>query len=557
MKPILLLPRAAIDKHVAILGKTGSGKTYAAKGLVEHLLDDNAHVCIIDPTSAWWGLRAGSDGKPSRINVIIAGGDHADVPLPPTSGDACARLVSEQGANVVFDTGSMMVGEYERWFTDFAQALYATVKGPLHLVIDEAHQFLPQGKVLSPQGGKMLHAGNRLMSGGRSRGIRAIMITQRPAKLHKDSLTCADTLVAMRVVAPQDREAIEDWLKGAGNKEHAREVLDSLASLQTGEGFVWFPEGDYFKREKCPPITTFDSSAAPKAGKIKAVTLGEIDLTRINEQFAAAAREAEANDPKKLRAELGKLKAAFEVQRRSAGTTEEFRELQDRCNGFSHEAAKYGELALYCKQKLGEMLETFNVKLKQIDGRDRIDKTARTFGIALESGKKGDIIRVARTFAPAAPSSATAASLSGGETNVLTAIIQYPNGLQRNQLTILTGYARSTRDKYLSLLVAARLVLVRSDTKLVATDHGKATLPNVGPLPSGLELREFWRARLPSGELRIFETIVENGRITRERLTEFTGFARSTRDKYLSRLKAKEIVDADRSGVELAEMLRD
>ena len=34
----MTLPPAALDQHLAIVGKTGSGKTYAAKGLVERLL---------------------------------------------------------------------------------------------------------------------------------------------------------------------------------------------------------------------------------------------------------------------------------------------------------------------------------------------------------------------------------------------------------------------------------------------------------------------------------------------------------------------------------------
>lgn len=32
-----MIPSAALLQHIAILGKTGSGKTYTAKGLVEGL----------------------------------------------------------------------------------------------------------------------------------------------------------------------------------------------------------------------------------------------------------------------------------------------------------------------------------------------------------------------------------------------------------------------------------------------------------------------------------------------------------------------------------------
>jgi len=38
------IPEAALASHIAILGKTGSGKTYAAKGVVEHILGASGRV---------------------------------------------------------------------------------------------------------------------------------------------------------------------------------------------------------------------------------------------------------------------------------------------------------------------------------------------------------------------------------------------------------------------------------------------------------------------------------------------------------------------------------
>lgn len=60
-----VLPVAALDGRLAIVGTSGSGKTYAAKGLVERLLDEGARVCVVDPLGVWWGLRAGSEGGAS------------------------------------------------------------------------------------------------------------------------------------------------------------------------------------------------------------------------------------------------------------------------------------------------------------------------------------------------------------------------------------------------------------------------------------------------------------------------------------------------------------
>ncbi len=301
------IPAAALNQHIAILGKTGSGKTYAAKGIVEGLLHDKRQVCVLDPTGAWWGLRLGADGKSKGFDVVLLGGKHADIPLAERSGPAVARLVTEQGANVVIDTSGFSVGEYTRWFTDFAGTLYTTLRSPLHLVIDEAHYFAPQGKAPDPAAGKMIHACNRLMSGGRSLGLRGMLVTQRPAKLHKDSLTCADTLVAMRVIAPQDRQAIKDWIDGAGDAKQGREVLDSLAGLARGEGWVWYPEGNYLERTAFPRIATYDSSATPTHGAKAGPKVGEIDLAAVRAAMDSAVKEAEANDPKLLRQKIAEL----------------------------------------------------------------------------------------------------------------------------------------------------------------------------------------------------------------------------------------------------------
>lgn len=303
------IPEAALQQHLAVLGKTGSGKTFAVKGIVEHLLAEQKRVGIVDPTGAWWGLRSSRDGKGAGFPILVLGGDHGDLPLPALGGAAVARLLTEQRVNLIADTSQLTVGERTRWFIDFANTLHRTNKGPLHLILDEAHNFAPQGKVMDPDAGKMLHAANRLAAEGRSRGIRLGMITQRPQKLHKDTLTSADTLIAMRVLAPHDREAVEAWVEGCGDPKQGKEVLNSLANMQRGEGWVWYPEGGFLERMKFPAIKTFDSSATPTdGGPIQAPKgMAEIDLTEINKAMADAVKEAAANDPKLLRAKIREL----------------------------------------------------------------------------------------------------------------------------------------------------------------------------------------------------------------------------------------------------------
>jgi hypothetical protein len=500
MTRLHIIPQAALDQHIAILGKTGSGKSYAAKGIVERLLDAKRQVCVLDPTAAWWGLRLGADGKSRGYDVVLLGGAHADIPLSERSGQAVARLVTQQLANVVIDTSGMTVGEYTRWFIDFAGTLYTTIRSPLHLVIDEAHHFMPQGKTPDPQAGKMLHAGNRLMSGGRSLGIRGLMITQRPAKLHKDSLTCADTLIAMRVLAPQDRSAIEDWIDGAGDPKLGKEVLDSLAQLKRGEGWVWYPEGGHLKRTAFPRIKTYDSSSTPTHGVKAGPAVREIDLGEVRAAMAEAVREAEANDPRLLRAEIAKLKAAAgksapsvvddkAVERAVAARDREWesklRDIERQSQGYVGRLRKIGELAA-------------------LNGEAKIVQLERP-GPVVPPGRL--TVRPAERSSGQAPA---AMSRKGGKYRMLVALAQQGRSLSYATLGAMAGLSSQTGTfgTYLAEMRSAGHVEGRGEVAI--TDAGREALGDYDPLPVGADLRAYWLRKCGNGgKGRIFQVVCE------------------------------------------------
>lgn len=303
------IPDAALEHHLAILGKTGSGKTVAAKGMFENVLERAGRACAIDPTGVWHGLRSSASGKGPGYPVVIFGGPHGDVPLPAHQGEAIAEIIGTSSTSAVIDTSQMKVSERTRFFTDFADALVRKNKGPLHLVIDEAHLFMPQGRVSDPMSGQMLHAANNLVSLGRSRGLRITIISQRPAKVHKDSLTQVETLVAMRLIAPQDRNAVEAWIEDNADDEKGAEIIRSLATLKTGEAWLWAPEIGVLERVKFPKNRTFDSSRAPDMTTGAGPVLAPIDLKTVHERLATIEADTKANDPKALRAEIARLKS--------------------------------------------------------------------------------------------------------------------------------------------------------------------------------------------------------------------------------------------------------
>lgn len=90
----VLIPEAALDKHIAFLGATGSGKTSVVKAMIiEPALDRDERVVIVDPTAAYWGLRLSRTGKSAGHAIPIFGGDHADYPLNVK--DAAAPIVRQ------------------------------------------------------------------------------------------------------------------------------------------------------------------------------------------------------------------------------------------------------------------------------------------------------------------------------------------------------------------------------------------------------------------------------------------------------------------------------
>jgi len=318
-KPSSTIPDAALTQHIAVVGRTGSGKTYTAKGIVERLLAAGQRVCILDPTGAWWGLRTAADGKKPGFPVTIFGGDHGDVPINEHAGEAVAKLLAGSNIPAIIDLSDTWLAERRRFAEKFFETLFKANRGPLHLVIDEADEFFPQNA--SDDGCRRLQgAVDRIIRRGRIKGFRVLMITQRPAVLHKNALTQAGTLIAMRLPAPQDRKAIEDWIKGQADAEVGKEVLGSLSKLQRGEGWVWSPEHGVLERTTFPPLTTFDSSRTPEDGELVTSppqTIAEVDLGPVREALGKAIEEAEANDPAKLKRRVQQQQAQLEAAQRA------------------------------------------------------------------------------------------------------------------------------------------------------------------------------------------------------------------------------------------------
>lgn len=351
-----LIPPAALESHIGILGKTGSGKSNFAKVIAEKLMHAGERVCVIDPTGTWWGLRLNPDGKPSRFKPVIFGGEHADIPMTDQHGGVIAEAIGTSSDSAIIDTRLMTVGQRTRFFAAFAETILRTNRGPLHIIVDEAHLFAPQGKVNDPQSGAMLHAANNMVSLGRGIGLRIILISQRPAKLHKDSLTQVETLIAMRLIAPQDRAAVSDWIGEWADPAKGKEIIASLPSLAVGDAWVWSPQIEYLERQHAPLAVTYDSGKAPSRDEV-APTLAPIDAAKLGGKMDAIRQEAMDNSPSRLKQRIAELerekaKAPAAVAADPAKLNAEFQRGYDEgfgdgsASGAKGEAERLGKIVL-------------------------------------------------------------------------------------------------------------------------------------------------------------------------------------------------------------------
>lgn len=285
------MPINAATKTFAILAKRGAGKTYTAGVLAEEFAKNGIPFVVFDPIDVWYGLRLAADGKSKGLPVVVFGNEHADIKLDRDMGRKIAQEIVKTGVSCVISTMGIPGGKTaeRHLIAEFAEELLAINNTPRHVLIEEAHEFVPQ-RVFGGLG-KTFNAVSNLVVMGRNRGIGVTLINQRAATINKDVLTQLDSLLAFRNVSPQDRKALKEWVEHHSAEGDFEKFMASLPSLPTGEGWIWSPEFlNIFKRIKIRKRETFH----PDREKIGATfVVPELDsfeisdfISRFNESMA-------------------------------------------------------------------------------------------------------------------------------------------------------------------------------------------------------------------------------------------------------------------------------
>lgn len=616
----LNLPPEFVTSTAVIYGGKGMGKTNLGSVLVEECARAGLKFSVIDPMGVWWGLRFDVSGKGPGVELLILGGIHGDIPIEPTGGAVVADLIADEDTSIVIDIsrrpdGTMWsIAERVRFVTDYCKRLYmrqGEKRRPLMQLIDEAARFVPQTVRKGEEYvAACMGAVAVLVEEGRNVGIGVTLITQRSARLSKDVAELADAMIAFRTIGPNSSDAVLNWLGEHVEKKRLKDLGAKLRELPVGSALVVSP--GWLKFEDVVRFrarTTFDSSATPKPGEAtKKVSGGaKPDLDKYAARMAETIERAKATDPKALQAKVASLQAelkkALAAKTPPPGKTNQsnpklealVKKLQKaveqamkfivtintegffRAGGEAVDKAQIQKAIEAAASNVTKMLET------KVDQRNReIDKLRGEASKVLASLKAltlEDInVEVAvthnepftvtapptaaiarRSAPPRAPSAEQeAGDLGKGERIILSAIAQHREGVTREQLTVLTGYKRSTRDAYLQRLTARDALLFEHDRILAASVGLELLGADFRPLPTGASLLDHWRRELPQGERAVLDVAVQHhpDPVDREAIGVATGYKRSTRDAYIQRSIARRLlVDAGRGMVRASDML--
>lgn len=569
LAPDFMLPLEAVTSTFGLLAVRRAGKSNAAAVLAEELFRAKLPFVVIDPKGDWYGLRSSADGKGPGLPIPIFGGDHGDVPLEAAGGAFLAELIAESRLSCVVDTSAFSEGDKTRFLIDFAERLYRKNREALHVILEEADDYIPQRPFREQA--RCVGAFERLVKRGGFRGLGVTLISQRSAALNKNVLTQVETLLVLRTTSPQDRKAIEGWIEHQGA---AKTVLDSLPGLSDGEAWVWSPHflrltephRIHFRRRE-----TFDSGATPKATERhrEPATLADVDLGAIRTKMAATIERAKAEDPRELRRQITDLRAQVLKAQATAATAPpakpptrvEIPILTAKHVARLEAAIRTADRAI---EKLGTVKDGAQAAITALAtaAKPIVDElralrvgspgplSARMAAVRTQQAG-ASVTRILRNPTAVMVSRATepGSRLPAGECRILTAIAQHDEGVTREQLTVLTGYKRESRRTYLQRLQAAGFIERAGDCYTV-TPAGLAGLGETfEPLPTGAALRAYWLAHLGGGERRILEAVcaVYPQGLDLGALSEQTGYARESRRTYLQKLRARRLVEREGS----------
>lgn len=550
----LNLPVELAGRRTAVFGISGSGKSNTATVLIEQLFNAGEQVVMIDPKGEGWGLLSLANGKKSSLPIVIFGEPNGHImPLNENHGTKIADFVVDSGRSVVLSMVGFESDQSERRFVaTFLRQLYrrksqASKQTRTLVVMEEAHLFVPE----HAQGAATELAGavQRIARQGRTFGLGTLVVDQRPQDVSKRVITQCDTIICHQLTHKLDRKALQEWVDGYDTDNRGKEFMESLASLQPGEAWVWSPAAKIFQKVKVNRRKTFDSGASPDGKTSRTLQREEVDLDTLRGQLDEVVEHAKSSDPKELKKTIADLQKQLTSRPAAAPVSDRY--VEGRTDGYN-QATKDIIHMLREPWSKADLIRGYAETLTKVLG-DLVNKPTTSSAPPPRKGVERQAIDAVNSFAasrtpPPPPAPAGTDRLSAkygkGEEKTLIAVAQTSGGATREQITRLTGYKRSTRDTYIQRLKQIGYV-VDENAMIIATQEGITRLGDAyQSLPTGDALLQHWLGKLPEGEAKILRFVCSRQKepTPRDDISEETGFQRSTRDTYIQRLCARRLL---------------
>jgi hypothetical protein len=570
------LPLEVATRATGVVGQRGTGKTSTGVVFVEEAHACGAQFAVIDPTGAWWGLRSSSDGQGEGLPVVVFGGDHADVPLEAEHGPLIADLVVKEGYRPVLDLNLLTKSAQVRFVAEFMESLYHQNREALLVVVDEAHRFAPQQLRQGEQGGfgaRCLGAVTDVVTLGRRKGLGAVVISQRPAKINKDVFEQVELVVAHRLMGPNDRKQIAGWLEEADEEAAAlaKSALVDLRKLPNGEALVYAPDlpgGQVYGRYRIREKRTFDSSKTPEIGVKVAEpkARAEVDMAALEARLADVIEKQKEEDPRELRRRLRAAEGkAGTAQARVAIAEGERQGLEEELAALRAELeqrpSETVELTDLDREVLQSAVAELREALEPFAGAGRVAvKRERPPTVAEPPTRPKTPAPVPRAGVAAAPdqNGEPEVKLKAGARRMASALARlHPTPLTRNQVATLGDISpkSGTFTDYLASLRRAGLIADVDGGRVALTEAGVAEYGDLlgRGAPTPQELAAMWLPKFKAGARRMLEELMEvypDG-LTRDEIAERAGITRSsgTFTDYLASLRRNGLLDESEPGL--------
>jgi len=195
-----------------IIAKSGFGKSYTARVIIEEGIKTGQTFIVVDPQDAYLNLP-----EFAYINA-------EDV----KSAKGLAILLSQTNKNTVIRIKRLTIEDQNGFMHSFITEFRKNIRrGIQTIVIDEVHKFAPEGQKTASR-----DVIRGMFQENRSDGLGCIAITQRISRLDKTILSQADHLCIGRVTSHRDKEAVKNYIDNVDD-------IEQIAKLEKGEFYCY------------------------------------------------------------------------------------------------------------------------------------------------------------------------------------------------------------------------------------------------------------------------------------------------------------------------------